>query len=132
MAAGIISANLPTILPAMNVLLRWIGIKNENGTMSGSSFFRSTKNKSLDSSNALASSNPKTADSQFYRLSDDDTHSDFGRKGIETPIENKLSPDNKSYLYTVQNLGRDEESGDEIPLQGIRVQKDLKVERTRL
>lgn len=129
MAAGIVSANLPTMLPAINVFLRWIGVKNEHGTMTSNSFFRSSKNKSLDSNNVLSAPNIKTTDSQFYRLSDD-TASDFGRKETGTPIEGKLRPQAKGYQYTVESLGRDEESGDEIPLKGIRVQTDTAFERS--
>lgn len=128
MAAGIISANLPTMLPAFNVFLRWIGVKNADGTMTSNSFFRSTNKKSTDGSNMLSGSQTKTADSQFYRLSDD-TNSEFGRDRAPTPIEGKIRPDAKGYQYTVQSLGRgDEESGDEIPLKGIRVQKDTAFE----
>ncbi|KAM0723493.1 hypothetical protein Q7P37_000480 [Cladosporium fusiforme] len=129
MAAGIISANLPTTLPAMNVFLRWIGIKNADGSMTSNSFFRSTKNKSMDSNNVLSGSNVKTTDSQFYRLSDD-TGSDLRRQETGTPIEGKLRPEAKGYQYTVQSFARDEESGDEIPLNGIRVQKETAFERS--
>lgn len=129
MAAGIISANLPTTLPAMNVFLRWIGVKNADGSMTSNSFFRSTKNKSLDSNNVLSGSNVKTTDSQFYRLSDD-TGSDLRRQETGTPIEGKLRPEAKGYQYTVQSFARDEESGDEIPLNGIRVQKETAFERS--
>ena len=52
MAAGIVSACLPTMLPALNVFLRVVGIKSQNGSLNRSSMnpFQSSRgNKSTTS-----------------------------------------------------------------------------------
>ena len=133
MAAGIISANLPTMLPALNIFLRKIGVRTESGTLrSGSSFFRSTNkgDKSQQSRpDTVSDGTAKSAHSAFYRLHDDND-SQYARSNIETPTEGKLRPDAKSYQYTVKSLPpeeRDETSSDEIPLHAIRVEKDTVV-----
>lgn len=138
MAAGIISANLPTMLPALNVFLRTMGIRSRNGTSrtgGSSNPFRSkggdTSNISQGGENGGAVPAPegkRASKSVFYRLPDEN-NSDYSAPG-----EGKLRPDAKGYQYTVKSLSpneRDEESGDEIPLHGIRVEKDTAVQSSR-
>lgn len=132
MAAGIISANLPTMLPALNIFLRKIGVRTESGTLrSGSSFFRSSKGDKSQQSrpDTVSDGTGKSAHSAFYRLHDDND-SEYARGNVETPTEGKLRPDAKGYQYTVKSLSpeeRDEGSSDEIPLHAIRVEKDTVV-----
>lgn len=134
MAAGIISANLPTMLPALNVFLRTLGIRSRNGTSrtgGSSNPFRSTKgDKSNISQGDIDGAVPaptgkRASNSVFYRLPDENDS-----VGSSSTGDAKLRPDGKGYQYTVKSLAmgnRDEESGDEIPLQGIRVEKDTAV-----
>jgi hypothetical protein len=132
MAAGIISANLPTMLPALNVFLRMLGIRSKDGSSrSGSSNpFRSKGDRSnatsqLDIDGAVPPPNGKRASNTvFYRLPDENDSTRSGRE------QGGLRPDVKAYQYTVESLShgeRDEGSGDEIPLHGIRVDKDTTV-----
>lgn len=135
MAAGIISANLPTMLPALNVFLRLLGIRSKNGTSrTGSSNpFRSKGDRTNNSQGDIDGAVPpptgkRTSGTVFYRLPDEN---DSMRS---TPAGGKFRPDAKGYQYTVESLshgGRDEESGDEIPLHGIRVEKDTVMESSK-
>lgn len=137
MAAGIISANLPTMLPAFNVFLRTLGIRSKNGTSrtgGTSNPFRSSKGhksnpSQADTDGAVPPPTGKRASgSVFYRLPDENHSS------RSDPSESKFRPDAKGYQYTVKSLSsgeRDEESGDEIPLHGIRVEKDTIMESSR-
>lgn len=136
MAAGIISANLPTMLPALNVFLRTLGIRSKNGTSrtgGSSNPFRSKGDKSNISQGDIDGAVPaptgkRTSNSVFYRLPDENDS-----VGSSSTGDAKLRPDGKGYQYTVKSLSvghRDEESGDEIPLQGIRVEKDTAVMST--
>lgn len=136
MAAGIISANLPTMLPALNVFLRSLGIRSKNGTSrtgGSSNPFRSTKGDKSNASQAdIDGSVPvptgkRASNSVFYRLPDENDSTGSAAGSAE------LRSDVKGYQYTVKSRSvgdRDEESGDEIPLQGIRVDKDTSVERS--
>jgi hypothetical protein len=131
MAAGIISANLPTMLPALNVFLRMLGIRSKDGSSrTGSSNpFRSKGDRSntsqMDTDGAIPPPNGKrTSNTVFYRLPDENDSTRSGRD------QAGLRPDVKAYQYTVESLShgeRDEGSGDEIPLHGIRVDKDTTV-----
>jgi hypothetical protein len=135
MAAGIISANLPTMLPALNLFLRMLGIRTRNGTSpTGSSNPFRSKDKSMNSQGDMEGAVPpptgkRASGTVFYRLPDENTSSH------STPGGGKLRPDSKTYQYTVQSLTpgeRDEESGDEIPLHGIRVEKHTMAESSRV
>ncbi|KAL2209536.1 hypothetical protein CC79DRAFT_1332697 [Sarocladium strictum] len=134
MSAGIVSTNLPTLLPALNVLLRLIGIRTPNGTLGStpSKGFRSTEDKikSTPSAPGLVSETGKPRDA-FYRLSDDEDGSETSANlyaRSQTPMENKLRPDTMGFKYTVESYSREEreeESGDDIPLHAIRVKTDF-------
>lgn len=143
MSAGIVSACLPTLRPAMQKVARAVGIKGSMGGM-----FRATtalgfgsKNSKSNFSNGLSSREDPTGsqiarnlstkhgagNDAFYRLSDDNT-SDGNR---EEGGGSKLRPDtnNHGFGYTVSSYPvkeRDDKSEDEIPLHAIRVQKDFK------
>ena len=135
MAAGIISANLPTMLPALNVFLRMLGIRSKNGSSGNNSSnpFRSKDKSNLSQSNMEGAVPPPTgkraSGTVFYRLPDENNSS------RSAPGGGKLRPDSKTYHYTLESLPpkeRDEESGDEIPLHGIRVDKHTVAERSNV
>jgi hypothetical protein len=132
MAAGIISANLPTMRPALNVLLRVVGIRSQNGTSRNTSSnpFRSKGDRSNGTQGDLEGAVPpptgkRTSHTVFYRLPDENNSSGSAEGG------DKFCPESKTYHYTLESLPpkeRDEESGDEIPLNGIRVEKHTMAE----
>lgn len=135
MAAGIISANLPTMLPALNVFLRMLGIRSKNGTSrTGSSRPFRSKDKSNYSQSDMEGAVPpptgkRASGTVFYRLPDENISSG------SAPGGGKLRPDSKTYHYTLESLPhkeRDEESGDEIPLHGIRVEKQTVAESSNV
>ena len=135
MAAGIISANLPTMLPALNVFLRMLGIRSKNGS---SHYNSSNPFRSKDKSNASQSdmdgavpppTGKRASGTVFYRLPDENNSS------RSAPGGDKFRPDSKTYHYTLESLPpkeRDGESGDEIPLHGIRVDKQTVAERSNV
>jgi hypothetical protein len=133
MAAGIVSACLPTMLPALNVFLRVVGIKSQNGSglnRSSMNPFSSKGNKSTisraEADGAVPTpDNKRTSATAFYRLPDENDSMGSG------DCDQILGPEGKGYQYTVKSLaptGPDEESGDEIPLHGIRVERDTTLE----
>jgi hypothetical protein len=137
MAAGIVSACLPTMLPALNVLLRVVGIRSQDGSsLNRSSInpFQSSRGNKSTTSRAETDGAAPTRDSRrvsataFYRLPDENDSVGSG------DCDKVLGPEGKSYQYTVKSLapvGPDEESGDEIPLHGIRVARDTTLETSR-
>lgn len=141
-SAGIISACLPTMLPVLRLFARSIGIKrNFLSPNRGTSGTKSSKlNKSNlsgpsqnKSTNALAGeSTRRSSGSAFYRLADE-TESDgsFNVDSQQVVMDSKLRPDTKGYKHTVKSFRINEPSADEtrddIPLQGIRVQTELQL-----
>jgi hypothetical protein len=134
MAAGIVSACLPTMLPALNVFLRVVGIKSQNGSSvrrSSMNLFSSKGNKSNVSraetdGTAPARDGRRVSATAFYRLPDEND-------SVGSGDCDKLR--DKAYQYTIKSLapigtGPDEESGDEIPLHGIQVEKETTVVET--
>lgn len=141
MSAGIVSACLPTLLP----ILRWL-IHSVVGTLRGTSVGDSKLtgkgsafNHELSSGDAtLRSKVPdprgKTKGKPFYRLPDDtdsDTAKGAGNSTVATDTDNlKLRPDTKNFEVTVNTFDsggdRHEESGDDVPLHRIHVQKELR------
>ena len=138
MAAGIVSACLPTMLPALNVFLRVVGIKSQNGSSarrSSMNLFSSKGNKSNVSRTETNGTAPTARDGRrvsataFYRLPDENDSVGSG------DCDKVLGPEKKNYQYTIKSLapigtGPDEESGDEIPLHGIQVERETTVEET--
>lgn len=141
MSAGIVSTCLPTMLPVFNVFLRFTGLYSATETIIKSTrAFGSRQDKSSGSrpGPSQGTTNDNKTTNSFYQLHDD-TDSGGISKGMsgsgasgssQTPIEGKLRPDTKGFGYTVQtyanmDTGRDDESGDDIPLHGIRVQTDF-------
>jgi len=136
MAAGIVSACLPTMLPALNIFLRIVGIRSQNGSGANRSsmnpFQSSRGNKSTPSRTEAdgavsAPDSKRVSANAFYRLPDENDSVGSGGCGKDMGI------DGKSYHYTVKGVaptgtGPDEESGDEIPLHSIRVERDTTLE----
>jgi hypothetical protein len=144
MSAGIVSACLPTLRPVILIAGRALGLKG--------SIFRSTNASTgasnLNSTNALSAvRKPRTQNGDFdskadggkdggpfYRLPDDGLSTGSGH------TMDKLRPDMGGYEYSVSTStglggvpiqkskgdGDSFSSGDEIPLQGIRVETDFK------
>lgn len=170
-SAGIISACLPTLRPAIHVLARAVGIKGSfgglfrgatRGTHGGDSkeeeaYSRDTgiptpnsrlDHKSHTVSNTLttmcdeddneANSSSNSAPgvyrmpsfkSSFHRLPDEQRGVEAGNPP-KMPSEAVLRPDVTGFAFTVSSQAdggakseRDDESGDEIPLHGIKVQR---------
>lgn len=131
MSAGITSACLPTMLPVVNLLARLFGIKTPMSTAASSQGLRSN-DQSCTAGKLSRTGNPpelnkKRASDNFYRLPDEtDSGDEPARTNLSTPIESKLGPNVKGYEYTVKSMSRgdrDEESRDDTPLHGIKVQK---------
>ncbi|KAI1074921.1 hypothetical protein F5B20DRAFT_585754 [Whalleya microplaca] len=134
MSAGIVSANLPTLVPAFKLIGRSIGLNKFMSLTNTKQSSRPTQ-VTLGPSSASAPRperrrSLKGQDGDFYRLSDD--------AGISTDDDHntydpKLRPDhNVTLTVTSSPGGKYQErrmSGDEIPLNSIRVKTDFKQER---
>ncbi|OBR09178.1 Integral membrane protein [Colletotrichum higginsianum IMI 349063] len=147
MSAGIVSACLPTMRPAIQRIARTCGIKGSMGGMFRSPTalgFGSSRSKS-NFSNGMSSQDPSGGGSQiarnlsatkhgagddaFYRLPDDNASDGTSRRQTPPLPESKLRPDTTGFGYSVSSYPvkeRDDTSEDEIPLHAIRVQKDFK------
>ncbi|KAK3986391.1 hypothetical protein QBC44DRAFT_248392 [Cladorrhinum sp. PSN332] len=127
MSAGIISACLPVFRPVLQWVGRGVGIK---GGFFGSSLGQSEAfSNNLDKSGNRLRSSPDEAGEDFYRLDDDGAS---GRTAEGRPTEAKLRPQHgfacevSSKPSTAREDADGMSSGDEIPLQGIRVQTDFR------
>ncbi|TQN64173.1 Satratoxin biosynthesis SC1 cluster protein 4 [Colletotrichum shisoi] len=149
MSAGIVSACLPTMRPAIQRIARTCGIKGSMGGMFRSPTalgFGSGRNKS-NFSNGMSSQDPGggggggsqiarnlsatkrgAGDDAFYRLPDENGSDDTSRRQTPPLPESKLRPDTTGFGFSVSSYPvkeRDDASEDEIPLHAIRVQKDF-------
>lgn len=144
MSAGIVSACLPTLRPVIQWAARAVGIK---GGIFGSSEHDSaafSKNLDKSSGNRLRSDPGGASDADFYRLPGDDGPGagaglSSGKmmmskeQQLAAAADAALRPDH-GFGYAVAtstsvHAKGDKDSlssGDEIPLQGIRVHKDFK------
>ncbi|KAK7417437.1 hypothetical protein QQX98_004556 [Neonectria punicea] len=145
MSAGIISANLPTLLPVLRIFFRYTGLQRLAGTVRstsrsgfGSKTDRSAFSKGLSSgedaeARIVPPSEANGRGDMFYRLPDE-TESDGVAKGNDlgpkSPVDAPLRPDVKGYEFTVKSFksstDRSDDSGDEIPLHSIRVQRQFR------
>ncbi|KAK1584958.1 uncharacterized protein LY79DRAFT_559905 [Colletotrichum navitas] len=147
MSAGIVSACLPTLRPAMQHLARACGITGSMGGMfrAGTALgFGSSRNKS-NFSNGTTSQDPNNGGSQaarrfsvskhgagkdtFYRLSDDNASEGASQQQAPSPGQSKFRPDTTGFGYSVESYPakeKNDKSSDEIPLHAIRVQKEFK------
>lgn len=128
MSAGIVSACLPTLRPVIQYAARGVGIKG--GIFGSSEHDSAAFSKNLDKSGNRLRSDPDVPDADFYRLPDDSGASKKSKEQLAADAA--LRPDH-GYAYAVSStpvIGKGDKdslsSGDEIPLQGIRVQKDFK------
>lgn len=136
-AAGIVSACLPTMLPVLKWFMRTVGITSLSSTLRGTSQGDSKlKGSSAGFNHELSSRDPtlrskeargNTKRDTFYRLPDD-TDSDVGRG--EGSNDLNLRPDGQKFEVTINTSpsrgDRDDCSGDEVALNTIHVQKELR------
>lgn len=119
MSAGIVSANLPTMLPLINRFMGLCGLRTNDTAVS-----RSGDGSAMGIRPVRRATNNRSS-TNFERLSDDvDSH---GKKTSPSSIsELDLRPDapKDSYRYAVHTVsGADRnESADDIPLRGILVE----------
>jgi hypothetical protein len=135
MSAGIVSACLPTMLPVISFGARFLGLKSPAGSRVGSKGYRANdkSNVFLQGGNQgnFPDTSSKGASNNFYRLPDGNSSDGTSRGAPSTALEAKLRPDSNACEYTVKchpSSSRDDQSGDDIPLQGIRV--DTKFRRS--
>ncbi|KAH8908306.1 integral membrane protein [Coniochaeta sp. PMI_546] len=127
MSAGIVSACLPTMRPVIQWAARGVGIKG--GIFGSSTHDSAAFSKNLNQSGNRLRSNADQADADFYRLPDDNAS---GKSREQLAADATLRPDHGfAYAVTskpahVKNDKDSLSSGDEIPLQGIRVHTDFK------
>ena len=129
MSAGIVSANLPTIRPALHFIARMMGI---NGTMIA--LFRSTNRTNAKTTDAttqpsgtveststiMHNKHPKRH--SFYHLPDDP--SSPGESRMDTSFRPGYDQA-KTYTNVLGPRAGDHSDGDEIPLTEIRVDKEF-------
>ncbi|KAK4864288.1 hypothetical protein LT330_010081 [Penicillium expansum] len=114
MSAGIVSANLPTIRPALRFIARMLGV---HGTVIG--LFRTTG----ESTATIMQHNKHPNRHSFYHLPDDPSS-----VGEQARIDASFRPeyDNaKTYTNVLGPRVGDRSDGDEIPLTEIRVDKEF-------
>jgi len=129
MSAGIVSACLPTLGPVFAAAARKVGIKGSvlgtRGTSTDSDKGQSSTGRPMGGRSDLEIAKPKKSSAgTFYRLSDDNP-------SIDSPLDAGLRPDHRHEYTVTSTPGNlkgegDRLSGDEIPLQGIRVRTDFK------
>ncbi|KAK5992099.1 Wortmanamides biosynthesis cluster C-like protein [Cladobotryum mycophilum] len=144
LAAGIISACLPTLLPVLRLFARRIGIKRNflsprnRGTTGASPSSGKQSNGSSRPSNPILTvggqSTRRPSENHFYRL-DEDTESDGSiptdmELGAVQPMDplGSLRPDTKGFKHTVRSYTTQtgpNGASNEIPLHGIRVQTEF-------
>ncbi|KAM0242058.1 hypothetical protein ACHAP5_007456 [Fusarium lateritium] len=142
MSAGIVSANLPTMLPVLRMVAKFTGLSSLASTVRssarqtyGSKGDKTMSTKGLKSHNGTrtggSSKSGSTSSDQFYRLPDDNDSSDLikGANYTETtaPVHSNLRPDTDGFeltttTYNAKGAGGNESSDD---ILGIRVQKEF-------
>ncbi|KKA21752.1 hypothetical protein T310_4273 [Rasamsonia emersonii CBS 393.64] len=138
MSAGIVSACLPTLRPVLFLLARKLGIQNSL------SFFRSESSAALTKKSRQnlvngaqsvgdSANDGKAGQRPFYRLPDE------SRSAEQNRVKTSFDPTAADHVYvnTVSSgMGGEGDtetaSGDEVPLQSIRVQKDFTLVHQRL
>ncbi|KAH7189533.1 uncharacterized protein B0J16DRAFT_303385 [Fusarium flagelliforme] len=135
MSAGIVSANLPTMLPVLRLVAKFTGLSSfastirSNGQSKGD---QSTKGLKSDNNNGGRSNNSTSVSSNnFYRLPDDND-SDTPIKGAHytestVPADARLRPDIEGFELTTKtyNARVDGNTSDEEMFQGIRVHREF-------
>lgn len=126
MSAGIVSACLPTLKPALQFFVRKLGIKGSAFDLfpSEQSKTRTNHNDDQVTANILGRGVGQSgSQGSFYHLQD----------GTRMPVNDKLRPDEHGYEYTVSSVPRDTEgvgylSSDEVPLHNIHVKRGFRQE----
>ncbi|KAL4889363.1 hypothetical protein BDV59DRAFT_205350 [Aspergillus ambiguus] len=134
MSAGIVSACLPTLRPALQMMARTLGIQRFMPALLQNHPEKLVKSSGTDPSQGPSTVGDSTTNHSvkghhrhsFYHLPDDPDSG--GRRHINTPLDATLRPeyDRGHTITNVLGRGRSHDrSTDEIPLRGIRVQKDF-------
>lgn len=134
MSAGITSACLPTIRPAVQLIARRLGIKSslsgllrhgDSKDLSRNSRSANIGTLTIEQSNLEHARKGSQGAGVFYRLSD--RNDSTGSEGVSIPMDAKLRPEH-GYAYTVSSVpghGDRESMGGEVPFNRIVVQKDF-------
>ncbi|KAJ4011594.1 hypothetical protein NW752_008600 [Fusarium irregulare] len=136
MSAGIVSANLPTMLPVLRIVAKFTGLSSfastirSNGQSKGDQSTKGLKSRENNNGGRSANSN-SVSSNNFYRLSDDND-SDTPIKGAQytessVPVDARLRPDIEGFELTTKtyNARVDGNTSDEEMLQGIRVHREF-------
>jgi hypothetical protein len=127
MAAGIISANLPALRPALRFIARKLGIsggvlalfRSTNGTRTKTTNGATQPSETAESATAITQRSKQSRHS-FYHLPDDS-----GSISEQTRIEASFRPDYAKTYTNVKGPQVGHRSDDEIPLSEIRVDKEF-------
>ncbi|KAF7588434.1 hypothetical protein BBP40_005698 [Aspergillus hancockii] len=131
MSAGIVSANLPTLRPALRFGARILGIhgrlpalfRSTNGTMSKTSNAVTGPTGTVDSTATIIQHTERPKRHSFYHLPDESDSA-----GEQTRMDASFRPDYdhaKTYTNVLGPRVSGRLSGDEIPLNGIRVDREF-------
>lgn len=127
MAAGIISANLPALRPALRFIARKLGV---SGAVVG--LFRSTNGTRTKTTNGVTRSGTAESATAITQRSKQDRHSfynlpdDSGSVSEQTRMEASFRPDyDHAKTYTSVKGRQVGHADDEIPLSKIRVDKEF-------
>ena len=130
MSVGIVSTCLPTMRPVLRLALHTVGLGTNDAAARSASAAGISSSKggvARRSGSRLSVDGKRARNNDFHRLGDD---ADYGShvSSLETPMEDRLRPDGKGFTVTTvsNDVGKDVEFGDEIPLQGIRVQRQFR------
>ncbi|KAH6958201.1 hypothetical protein DER45DRAFT_213337 [Fusarium avenaceum] len=142
MSAGIVSANLPTMLPVLRILARFTGLSSLASTVrsnarptygsKGDKTLSAKGLKSHDGTRTGRSSNSgSTSSNQFYRLPDETDSSGLIKgvnyTGTTAPLPAKLRPDTDGFELTTTTYNAKGDGGNESSdeILGIRVHKEF-------
>ncbi|KAF7522616.1 hypothetical protein PCG10_007336 [Penicillium crustosum] len=131
MSAGIVSANLPTIRPALRFIARMLGIhgrvmalfRSTNGTTTKNSDAVTQPSGAGESTSAIVQHNKHSKRHSFYHLPDDPN-----TVGEQAQRDTSFRPDYdnaQTYTNVLGSRVGDHSDGDEIPLTKIRVDKEF-------
>ncbi|KAF5025632.1 hypothetical protein F66182_2238 [Fusarium sp. NRRL 66182] len=142
MSAGIVSANLPTMLPVLRLVVRFTGLSSLVSTVRSTqrATFGSKGDKSAkglkshgDTAAARSSHSGSTSSSTFYRLPDENDSAGLIKGPTFTQTAAPLRPDMEGFELTTKTYkskDSDNESSEEI-LQGIRVHTEFQQTTTQ-
>ncbi len=116
------------MLPIVNVVARFLGVRGNSRYQSESNDSDTNGTKKVSHSRTSNSKDVKTSNSNFYRLPDENHSGATPNQATTMPVAGDLRKDDLAYERSVKCLPRsskDDSSGDEIPLQGIRVKTEF-------